>query len=222
MDALQTGENGKSRLPVLVLGARQYAPVFADAFEGAADIVGFVENLDRLFCEHAILDRPVYWINEIAGLAASHLAICCLATVRRSGFVQQVAAQGFTFATLVHPSAMVSRRSELAGGVSLDAGVIVAGFSHVGAHVRVGRGATIGHHTRIGEFSTLHLASNVAGNCVIEPKVTVGMGASIIDGCRVGTGSYVAAGAAVTRDVPPHTLVGGVPARVLREDYKAP
>ncbi len=50
----------------------------------------------------------------------------------------------------------------------------------------------------------------------IEDDVWIGSGAIITDGVRVGKGSVVAAGAVVVNDVPAHTVVGGVPARILR------
>lgn len=56
-----------------------------------------------------------------------------------------------------------------------------------------------------------------AEGIVIEDDVWVGAGAVITDGVRVGRGAVVAAGAVVTTDVPPHTVVGGVPARPLAD-----
>jgi acetyltransferase-like isoleucine patch superfamily enzyme len=51
----------------------------------------------------------------------------------------------------------------------------------------------------------------------IERNVWIGTAATVLPGVTVGAGSVVAAGAVVTHDVPPATLVGGVPATVIRQ-----
>jgi acetyltransferase-like isoleucine patch superfamily enzyme len=55
-----------------------------------------------------------------------------------------------------------------------------------------------------------------AEGITVEDDVWIGAGAVITDGVRIGQGSVVAAGAVVTKDVPPYTVVGGVPARVIK------
>jgi acetyltransferase-like isoleucine patch superfamily enzyme len=55
-----------------------------------------------------------------------------------------------------------------------------------------------------------------AQGITVEDDVWIGAGAIITDGVRIGQGAVVAAGAVVTRDVPPHTVVAGIPARVVK------
>jgi acetyltransferase-like isoleucine patch superfamily enzyme len=61
-----------------------------------------------------------------------------------------------------------------------------------------------------------------AQGIVVEDDVWVGAGAIITDGVRVGQGAVIGAGAVVTEDVPPHTVVAGVPARVVRDLLEGP
>jgi acetyltransferase-like isoleucine patch superfamily enzyme len=56
-----------------------------------------------------------------------------------------------------------------------------------------------------------------AQGIVIEDNAWIGSSAIILDGVRVGKGAVVAAGAVVSKDVPPHTVVAGVPAKVIKE-----
>jgi acetyltransferase-like isoleucine patch superfamily enzyme len=56
-----------------------------------------------------------------------------------------------------------------------------------------------------------------AQGIVVEDDVWLGSAAVITDGVRIGKGAVVAAGAVVTKDVLPYTVVGGVPARLIRQ-----
>lgn len=92
-------------------------------------------------------------------------------------------------------------------------------------------GITIGDRVYTSPFVQLlavnHVYSNpnipmvdqgiTAEGIVVEDDVWIGSGAIITDGVKVGRGSVIAAGAVVTKDVPPHCVVGGVPARVLKD-----
>ncbi len=56
-------------------------------------------------------------------------------------------------------------------------------------------------------------------NVVIEDDVWIGCNATILKGVTIGTGSVVAAGAVVTKSVPPYSIVAGVPARVVAQRF---
>jgi phosphonate metabolism protein (transferase hexapeptide repeat family) len=55
--------------------------------------------------------------------------------------------------------------------------------------------------------------------CSIGHDVWIGHGATIMAGVKIGTGSVVGSGAVVTKDVPPYTIVAGVPARPIRKRF---
>lgn len=55
---------------------------------------------------------------------------------------------------------------------------------------------------------------------VIENDVWVGANAIILKGVTIGTGSVICAGAVVTKDVPPYSIVGGVPAKVIKKRFE--
>jgi acetyltransferase-like isoleucine patch superfamily enzyme len=54
------------------------------------------------------------------------------------------------------------------------------------------------------------------GEIRVEHDVWVGAGAMILSGVKIGNGAIVAAGAVVAKDVPPYSIVGGVPAKVIK------
>ena len=66
--------------------------------------------------------------------------------------------------------------------------------------------------------SDTHRGNAVSAPVIIEDHVWIGDKSVILKGVRIGSGSMVAAGSVVTRDVPPNALVAGVPARVIREN----
>ena len=103
-------------------------------------------------------------------------------------------------------------------------------FLNTSCHFQDQGGITIGDGTQIGHnvvLATLNHNENPAQRSetipapiVIGRSVWIGANATITPGVTVGDGAIVAAGAVVTKDVPPDTIAGGVPARVIRAVQK--
>lgn len=58
------------------------------------------------------------------------------------------------------------------------------------------------------------------GDIVVQDDVWIGLNATIMSGVEIGQGAIVAAGAVVTRNVPPYAIVGGVPAKVIKYRFE--
>lgn len=79
-------------------------------------------------------------------------------------------------------------------------------------HVDYELGCHLGEYVTVGHSVTLHA-------CTVEDKCLIGMGAIVLDGAVVGQGSIVGAHALVTKNtvIPPHSLVLGSPAKVVKQ-----
>ena len=132
--------------------------------------------------------------------------------------------------------------SDLIGKQVDDSFLLIPPFYTAGGlDISVGRNVFVNQNCTFYDLGGLHLADDVmigpnvsiitsghpvdpfrrracviATPIVIERNVWIAAGATIIGGVTVGENSVVAAGSVVTRDVPPNTLVGGNPARVIR------
>lgn len=87
--------------------------------------------------------------------------------------------------------------------------------------IRIGYGVAIGPEVMIRDSDNHSVDGKVAtAPVVIGNQVWIGARAIILKGVTIGDGAVIAAGAVVSRDVPAGALVGGVPARVLREGVR--
>jgi sugar O-acyltransferase (sialic acid O-acetyltransferase NeuD family) len=195
--------------PLLILGAGGFAVSVADLVSeiGGYSVAGFVQSLSPEHRGAQIDGLPVYWIDDIAGLASTHLCVCAIGSPRRKALIERAAACGFRFATIIHPLARVSRRAELGEGTLASDATTIAALARVGRHVIMNRGALIGHHCEIGDYVTIGPGVNLGGRSQVGEEAVIGIGATIVDKVRIGPRALIGAGAVVVKDVPPDVRV---------------
>lgn len=126
-------------------------------------------------------------------------------------------------AAFVATNATVIGRVSIDSGASIWYGAVVRGDVErieIGARTNIQDGAIL--HGDPGKPTILEADVTVGHRAVIhsayiETGCLIGIGATVLDGVRVGTGSIIGAGCVVTKDVPPHSLMVGIPAKCLRE-----
>jgi sugar O-acyltransferase (sialic acid O-acetyltransferase NeuD family) len=120
-----------------------------------------------------------------------------------------------TFMSIVHPSVILASGVRVEPGAILNAGVVVAYDTVIGAHSTINLNATVGHDCVIGPFATVAPGANIAGRVHIGEGCDVGMNATIAAGITVGAWSVIGLGSVVIRNVANAQQVFGNPARAI-------
>lgn len=193
---------------LIIIGAGGHARVLLDALQlSACNVIGFIDpafakgtagpgGLPVLGGDEALNGYSAMDVQLVNGIGSIG------PTAVRSAVWRRGKDAGFSFARVVHPSAVVSASAKLREGVQIMAGCIIQTGADIGANSIVNTRASVDHDCKVGE--TVHIAPGVtlSGNVRVGDRAHIGTGAVVIQGVTIGADSLVAAGAVVYRDVP--------------------
>jgi tetrahydrodipicolinate N-acetyltransferase len=125
----------------------------------------------------------------------------------------------------IEPGAIIRDQVEIGDNAVIMMGALINIGASIGEGTMIDMGAVLGGRATVGKNCHIGAGAVLAGvieppsalPVIVEDDVLVGANAVVLEGVRIGKGAVVAAGAIVTEDVPPYTVVAGVPARVIKE-----
>ncbi|MEX2214938.1 MAG: acetyltransferase [Phycisphaeraceae bacterium] len=212
-----------SDLPVILIGAGSHAKVLIDALQCAGCNILFALDStpektgttllgvsilgdETMLADHSPKDTKL--VNGV-GSAQS-----CAA--RRDVYLR-LKSQGWRFAQVIHPSAIIAKSATLGEGAQILAGAVVQPLCSVGDNAIINTRASIDHDCRIGAHAHIAPGSALSGGVHIGEATHIGVGCSVIQNIRIGSGTLIGAGSVVVKNVPDGVVAYGVPAKVIRK-----
>jgi sugar O-acyltransferase (sialic acid O-acetyltransferase NeuD family) len=203
---------------LVIMGAGGHAQVIIDAAQeqGIYNILGLVDQAEKP--PGSLMGYEIK--KQLSEFETCNFFVAIGDNRIRMRLFEDALAQGWTPATIIHPSASVSKHATIGAGTIICAGGIVGVNATVGSNSIINTGATIDHECRVGSHAHLAVGAHMAGNSRIEDGTFVGAGAVLIPGITIGSWSTVGAGAVVLGNITSGVTAVGLPARAIERAEK--
>jgi len=209
-------------LPVIILGGGGHAKVLIEALRVAGVTILGIADADPAKRNTFVMGIAVLGDDTVLERHApgSVLLVNGLGSVerptKRAVIFDAFVAKGYSFATVIHPSAVIAADVTMEQGVQVMAGAVIQPGCDIGANTIVNTRVTVDHDCNLAKH--VHLAPGVvlSGDVTVGEGTHIGAGATIIQGIRVGARVLIGAGSLVTKNMPDGVAAYGVPATVVK------
>jgi len=133
----------------------------------------------------------------------------------RKKLVDLYRSAGFSFATIIHPTATVSRFATIGEGTVVQRGVNVSANTKIGNFCKLNTGCNVMHDNSIGDYATIAPNSVILGYVTVGELSYIGDNSTILPNINIGGLCTIGAGAVVTKSVKSNLVVAGVPAKEI-------
>ena len=178
----------------------------------AKEFLYFVVN-DEYFKEDKVMGIPVIPLSRFDPADADMVVAVGDPLDRRR--IVDAMPMGTTYATIVHPSAVLSPWVNLGEGSIVPAGVIITCNVEIGKHAHLNLHATIGHDCVIGDFFTASPGVNVSGTCTVGDCVYLGTNSALKQGLSICDHVTIGMGGVVLRNISEQGVYVGSPVKQL-------
>lgn len=214
----------------VILGGGGHARVLVDCLQvsGSVELYGVLDR-ERAYWGQTLLGVPILGGDELLADVVAKGVNCFAVGLGGIGDTrprQRLFALGLSFRleplTVVHPTAICSRWAKVGPGSQLFPGSVVNAGAELGVNVIVNSGAIVEHDCVVGAHAHVATGARLTSTVRVGDGAHIGAGAIVKQCVTIGEGAVVGAGAVVVKDVPPRTVVVGVPARPICEAEESP
>lgn len=207
---------------IIIIGGRGNGTVIISTIEDcksagqSIECAGFLNDNEKEIDDYPVLG-PV--TKEAWQKLDGYYFIYALSTVKqayqRHKLLKELEIPERRFATVIHPTAVVSDKAKLGYGVVLMPFVLVSPDVVIGNHSQMYAQSFIGHDSSMGEMCFVANNASIGGSVKIEDGAHIGSNSSIIERVTIGKYAVVGLAANVLKDVDPFSKVVGNPAREI-------
>lgn len=197
--------------PIIIIGGGGHTRVLIDVLETMKATIEGIITQDETLLGSSVLGVPVLGLERDFRADPSRVLLVNGVGNRartgdsglkvREATVERYKYLGFHFATVISPTAVLSRHTVLGEGVQVLHGAVVQPVAHVGAHTIINSAAVVEHDCRIGTYCHVAPAAVLCGNVIVGNHAHIGANASIVQGLVIGDRVVIAAGMRVARNV---------------------
>ncbi|WP_163381088.1 acetyltransferase [Cyclobacterium sp. SYSU L10401] len=181
-----------------IYGASDQGRVVIDMIDGYEKIHGVFDDNPKVF---QVLDYPVLG-SVPADFIFDHQLFIAIGENGIRKMLHLRYQYRAKFATIIHESALFSRRANLDDGTVVMEGAIVKVNTELGKQVIINTGASVDHDCTIGDYVHIAPQATLCGGIVVGEGTLIGANSTVLPGVKIGNWCKIGAGSVVTADVP--------------------